>query len=621
MVLLAGRGLQTAVADGDTRTISMHHVHTDESITITYKRDGRYDEAALQKLNWLLRDWRRGQATHMDPQLIDLLWEVQRETGSKTPIDIVCGYRSPMTNAMLRRRSRGVARFSQHMLGHAIDFYIPGVPLEQIREIGLRMQRGGVGFYPTSGSPFVHMDTGGVRMWPRMTRNQLMHVFPDGRTVYLPTDGKPLPGFALAMADLRKRGQDPTATWSEEARDEGLDENIVLATDSGHSSATPTPAPAPIAASAPARVAQAAPAPAPSSTPARAPVAPPARVAQAAPAPASSSTPARAPIAPPARVAQAAPAPAPSPTPARAPIAPPARVAQAAPGPAPSPTPAPTPAPHFALASAPATVAPMNSLFAALQLEAARKRQQAAVTVAAPAPSQMPSNGGATYQVASYTPTAAAPAEPQPIAAAGNTDAVPSAGKGDAQHVMLVASADTTSAITPWPNAFADRVPPQLALAYAQQTEPGIPAGTVTARTAPMHVAQARLPRPQTGTTIAVKRTNDEPTSTIVAARPNGGADQLQGARFDNPWLDAVLVSPDVRHFMTALMLGAENYRSLTALVEKPAQSVVMTFGPEPNPGLSADHFSGTAVGVISTVTYNKQAQSRLQGRTRTALR
>ncbi|HLJ00999.1 MAG TPA: DUF882 domain-containing protein, partial [Bradyrhizobium sp.] len=314
-MVFASRGLQTAVADGDTRTISMHHVHTDERITITYKRDGRYDEAALEKLNWLLRDWRRGKATRMDPQLIDLLWEVQRETGSKEPIDIVCGYRSPETNSMLRRRSRGVARFSQHMLGHAIDFYIPGVRLEELREIGLRLQRGGVGFYPTSGSPFVHMDTGGVRMWPRMTRNELLHVFPDGRTVYLPTDGHPLPGYAVAMADLRKRGQNPTATWSEEARDEGLDENIVLASDTSRTPIVPAPVPVRAAAPAPVHV-----------TPA------------------------------PARVAEAAPAPAP---------------AQAT---------------GWSLASAPATVAPMNSLFAALQLEAARKRQQAAIAAAAPAP-------------------------------------------------------------------------------------------------------------------------------------------------------------------------------------------------------------------------------------------
>ena len=556
-MLFASRGLQTAIADGDTRTISMHHVHTDERITITYKRDGRYDEAALEKLNWFLRDWRRSQSTRMDPHLIDLLWEVQRETGSKELIDIVCGYRSPQTNSMLRRRSHGVARFSQHMLGHAIDFYIPGVRLEEIREIGLRLQRGGVGFYPTSGSPFVHMDTGGVRMWPRMTRNELQHVFPNGRTVYLPADGHPLEGYALALADLRNRGQNPTATWSEEAREEGLDENIVLASDTGGKTIAPPHPPAPTAA--------------------------PARVAQAAPAPAAP---------------QAAPA-----APQAAPAAP-----QAA---------------HWTLASAPATVAPMNSLFAALQLEAARKRQRAAIAAAAPAP---PSAGGAVYQVASYTPplaTSAAPPQPAIATAAPieSASAAPSAAsKGDGQHTLQLASADMTGAVTPWPGAFADRVPPQLALAYARQTGQETPAATAAARTAPVHVAQAHLPRPQAGTTIAVKRTANQTTSIIVAAHPSGVADQLQGVRFDNPWLDAVLVSPDVRHFMTALMIGAENYRTLTALVEKPTQSVVMTFGAEANPGLSADHFSGPAVGVISTVTYT-QAQSRAQTRTHTALR
>ena len=155
----------------------------------------------------------------MDPQLIDLAWEVQRETGSTQPIWVVCGYRSPETNAMLRRRRSGVARFSQHMLGHAMDFYVPGVRLEELRVIGLRLQRGGVGFYPSSGSPFVHMDTGGVRMWPRMTRNELLRVFPDGRTAYLPSDGGPLPGYQLALADIRKHGKDLPAAI-EMARDE-----------------------------------------------------------------------------------------------------------------------------------------------------------------------------------------------------------------------------------------------------------------------------------------------------------------------------------------------------------------------------------------------------------------
>ncbi len=105
----------------------------------------------------------------MDRRLFDILWEVYRDVDGKQPINIISAYRSPATNAMLRRRSSGVARFSQHMRGQAIDFFIPGVSLAEIRAAGLRLQRGGVGFYPTSGSPFVHLDTGSVRHWPRMT--------------------------------------------------------------------------------------------------------------------------------------------------------------------------------------------------------------------------------------------------------------------------------------------------------------------------------------------------------------------------------------------------------------------------------------------------------------------
>ena len=140
----------------------------------------------------------------MDRHLFDVLWEVYRDVDARQPINIVSAYRSPATNAMLRRRSAhtGVARFSQHMLGHAMDFFIPGVQLEKIRFAGLRLQRGGVGFYPKSGSPFVHLDTGHVRHWPRMTHDQLVRVFPNGRTVHIPSDGNPLPGYELAMADI-----------------------------------------------------------------------------------------------------------------------------------------------------------------------------------------------------------------------------------------------------------------------------------------------------------------------------------------------------------------------------------------------------------------------------------
>jgi uncharacterized protein YcbK (DUF882 family) len=206
-LLLAGSvGMQRAAAVGDTRTINLHHVHTDESLTITFKKNGQYDEEALKKINWIMRDWRKNEATTMDPEEIDLLWQVYQEVGAKEPIQIICGYRSPATNNMLRGRSAksGVARNSQHTLGKAIDFYIPGVPLETLRATAMRLQGGGVGYYPTSGSPFVHLDVGNVRAWPRMSREQLVKLFPDGRTVHLPTDGTPLPGYELAQADLER---------------------------------------------------------------------------------------------------------------------------------------------------------------------------------------------------------------------------------------------------------------------------------------------------------------------------------------------------------------------------------------------------------------------------------
>jgi uncharacterized protein YcbK (DUF882 family) len=208
LLFFGSQSLESVVANGDTRTISFHHMHTGEDLTITFKRDGKFDEAALEKLNWLLRDWRIEQPIKMDPYLFDLIWEVNREVGGKDVIQIVCGYRSPSTNAMLRASSRGVAQFSQHMLGKAMDFYIPGVELTQLREAGLRLQRGGVGFYPTSGWPFVHLDTGNVRHWPTVTREYLARLFPDGKTVHIPTDGRPMPGYQLALAEIQARGKE-----------------------------------------------------------------------------------------------------------------------------------------------------------------------------------------------------------------------------------------------------------------------------------------------------------------------------------------------------------------------------------------------------------------------------
>jgi len=152
-----------------------------------------------------LRDWRRNEPTKIDPRLLDVVWEAYRQSGSRAYIHVVSAYRSPATNAMLRSRSRGVAKKSQHMLGKAMDWYLPDVKLKTLRNIGLRMQAGGVGYYPTSGSPFVHFDVGNVRHWPGISRAELASVFPNGKTLHVPSDGKPLPGYEQAMAAYKQR--------------------------------------------------------------------------------------------------------------------------------------------------------------------------------------------------------------------------------------------------------------------------------------------------------------------------------------------------------------------------------------------------------------------------------
>ena len=205
--LILSSGTQTAVANGDTRTIYLFHVHTHETIAATFRINGQYDPAVLKQLNWFLRDWRRDEPTSMDPRLFDVVWEVYRSAGGGTdPVTVMSAYRSPETNAMLRHRSRAVAEHSQHMLGKAMDTSMPGMSMEQIREIGMRLQRGGVGYYPTAGTPFVHLDVGSVRSWPRMNYDQLVRLFPDGKTVHLPTNGQPLARYEEARAEIAAGG-------------------------------------------------------------------------------------------------------------------------------------------------------------------------------------------------------------------------------------------------------------------------------------------------------------------------------------------------------------------------------------------------------------------------------
>jgi len=218
----ASNSTESAIANGETRTISLSNSHTNEAGSFTYMVNGAYDSGVLDKLNWFLRDWRLDEKTNMDPRLFDVVWEVYRESGSSEPIDVLSGYRSPETNAMLRRRSRQVAEHSQHMMGKAMDAHFIDVPTSKIRDIAMRLQAGGVGFYPTGNTPWVHIDSGSVRYWPRMSHDQIARLFPDGRTVFIPSDGVPLPGYQQAAAEIEARGGAIYAASGETGRSKSL---------------------------------------------------------------------------------------------------------------------------------------------------------------------------------------------------------------------------------------------------------------------------------------------------------------------------------------------------------------------------------------------------------------
>jgi uncharacterized protein YcbK (DUF882 family) len=469
--------LQTVVANGDTRSISLSHTHRDDQITVTFKRNGRYDEGGLKKLNYFLRDWRNDDVTQMAPQLFDILWEVTREVGTEDPIRIVSSYRSPATNAMLRRRSRGVAQFSQHMLGKAIDFNISGVSVEKLREVAMRLQRGGVGFYPGS---FVHVDVGSVRHWPRMTHDQLARVFPNGRTVHVPSDGQPLTGYAVALGDIERRGTaSPSGTSLAAARNAGAingdrEERVasaarprkgnVLSKLFGFSTEEPDD-----------------------------------DEENAAPAPQT-------------KVAAAAPA---------------ARASK--------PTVDAKPAGGFALASAgsmPVTLPARN----------------------VPRP---PAEGADTTEVSG-------------------------------------SSGETTSGITKWLNdaefGRTDRVPPNMALAYAAQAAvPDNPRASVTG-------APAARMTPAAG------------TSQIAKLPPK------TGQRFNDPWMRGITLTASVHYAMNVSVYGKLDVRQVRMMMIKPAMSVPMAFGAEPYGGMPTARFAGAAVTFLPTVNFaQQQRQASLQ--------
>jgi uncharacterized protein YcbK (DUF882 family) len=533
VVAIAAPQAPEFAAANDTRTIALYHVHTHENLTITYKKNGHYDDEALKKINWHLRDWRKDQEITMDPQVIDLLWEVHREVGGQEPIHVIGGYRSPATNAMLRRRSKGVAKTSQHMVGKAVDFFIPGVPLDAIRAAGLRLHGGGVGFYPTSGSPFVHMDVGGVRHWPRMTREQLVKIFPEGRTVHVPSDGNPLPGYQLALADI-ERGQRTVAPQKKRSLIAAL---FGGAQDQEESEDKAADRQAPAA---------------------------PKRLA----APKAAATAVAAATAPKPVATHAAPENVQVPIPLP-PIRPTFEIASAESRPEPAPVPRP-----------PAPVGPAAMITAALNsndIIIQRGHWQGVPETA--------------------QGSQARAGQPAPDSTSGALRMTAAASKAD--------SAEVASAGSVGPFTRPDRVPPELALAYAAQPGNAAEPPRLASMSSLPVVTPARVTN-KGGTSVASK-----PTETV--ARSQRALPEHLNDRLNNPWLRGLVLVSSMQHAMTITVLGDPDFRSLVAHMRKPSTSVMMTFSRDPHLGMTAEGFTGSAIVFQATVTFDERRHAALR--------
>ena len=145
------------------RSVLLHHRHTGETLRSVYYADGHYQPDALDAATHHLRDWRDNTQLPVAPKLLDLLWSLRAALDTAAPIQVFCGYRSPETNAMLRRTRHGAARHSLHMRAMAIDLQVEGRQLRSVHRAAVALRGGGVGYYPRSG--FVHVDTGDIRYW------------------------------------------------------------------------------------------------------------------------------------------------------------------------------------------------------------------------------------------------------------------------------------------------------------------------------------------------------------------------------------------------------------------------------------------------------------------------
>jgi len=152
-----------SLALAETRSLSFVHLHTGERLDVTYWTDGAYMPDELTAVDHLLRDFRSGDVKPIDLRLLDRLHRLRRDMRSSMPFEVISGYRTPATNAALRRKSRAVAKNSYHMRGMAIDVRLPGRGITQLRHAALLQRAGGVGYYPDSS--FIHLDVGPLRRW------------------------------------------------------------------------------------------------------------------------------------------------------------------------------------------------------------------------------------------------------------------------------------------------------------------------------------------------------------------------------------------------------------------------------------------------------------------------
>ena len=154
---------QAAPSVAKGRTIKLLNAHTGEKFQGEYWYDGKYDSGAFGEIKALMRDFRTGEKFPIDPRLMDIMYVLQHRADSTNAYRIFSGYRSPKTNAKLRRLTKGVARNSLHMQGQAADISLPGTRLSHLRKTAISLHAVGVGYYPNSS--FMHIDTGRVRSW------------------------------------------------------------------------------------------------------------------------------------------------------------------------------------------------------------------------------------------------------------------------------------------------------------------------------------------------------------------------------------------------------------------------------------------------------------------------